>query len=170
MNSPNPTPNFFPPSSPRGGPEGAAPLGFGAWEFIGSWELGVGSSALEGDQEPIAEMNVIPFIDICLVLLIIVLVTATFSTQLLDFDHPQAAKTEFVEARAGVSVDISADGSCSMGGRKVELAALRGEIEALGGPDVIVRASRKTPSRHVIAATDQVKAAGKGRLGFELTD
>ena len=57
-----------------------------------------------------------------------------------------------------------------MGGRKVELAALRGEIEALGGSDVIVRASRKTASRHVIAATDQVKAAGKGRLAFELTD
>jgi biopolymer transport protein ExbD len=120
--------------------------------------------------EPIAEMNVIPFIDICLVLLIIVLVTATFSTQLLDFDHPQAAKTEFVEARAGVAVDVAPDGACLLGGRRIESASLRGEIEALGGPDVILRASRKTPSRHVIAAADQVKACGRGRLAFELTD
>lgn len=120
--------------------------------------------------EPIAEMNVIPFIDICLVLLIIVLVTATFSTQLLDFDHPQAAKTEFVEARSGVPVEIGVDGACTLGGRRVEAAALRGELEALGGPDVILRASRKTPSRHVIAAADQVKAGGRGRVAFELTD
>ena|SRR5262245_7954995 len=128
------------------------------------------NASTDSGSEPIAEMNVIPFIDICLVLLIIVLVTATFSTQLLDFDHPQAAKTEFVEARTGVAVDVAPDGACSLGGKRVEAAALRGEIEALGGPDVILRASRKTPSRHVIAAADQVKAAGKGRLAFELTD
>ena len=128
------------------------------------------NASSDSGSEPIAEMNVIPFIDICLVLLIIVLVTATFSTQLLDFDHPQAAKTEFVEARSGVAVDVSSDGACVLGGRRVEASALRGEIEALGGPDVILRASRKTPSRHVIAAADQVKAAGRGRLAFELTD
>src|SRR5262245_3111991 len=102
------------------------------------------SSSSDGG-EPIAEMNVIPFIDICLVLLIIVLVTATFSTQLLDFDHPQAAKTEFVEARTGVAVDVAPDGACSVGGRRIETAALRGEIEALGGADDILRASRKEP-------------------------
>ena len=124
----------------------------------------------DSGSEPIAEMNVIPFIDICLVLLIIVLVTATFSTQLLDFDHPQAAKTEFVEARSGVSVEVGTDGSCSLAGRKVDVTALRGELDSLGGPDVILRASRKTASRHVIAAVDQVKAGGKGRLAFELSD
>jgi biopolymer transport protein ExbD len=124
----------------------------------------------DSGSEPIAEMNVIPFIDICLVLLIIVLVTATFSTQLLDFDHPQAAKTEFVDARTGTAVEVAPDGACVVGGKRIETAALRGEIEALGGPDVLLRASRKTPSRHVIAAADQVKAAGRGRLAFELTD
>ena len=128
------------------------------------------NAAPDSGSEPIAEMNVIPFIDICLVLLIIVLVTATFSTQLLDFDHPQAAKTDFIEARSGVAVDVAPDGACSLGGRRVEIAALRGEIEALGGSDVILRASRKTPSRHVIAAADQIKASGRGRLAFELTD
>jgi biopolymer transport protein ExbD len=127
-------------------------------------------NASDSGSEPIAEMNVIPFIDICLVLLIIVLVTATFSTQLLDFDHPQAAKTEFVDARAGVAVEVAPDGGCVVGGKRVEPTTLRRELEALGGPDVILRASRKTPSRHVIAAADQVKACGNGRLAFELTD
>ena len=128
------------------------------------------NASSDSGSEPIAEMNVIPFIDICLVLLIIVLVTATFSTQLLDFDHPQAAKTEFVEARAGVAVEVAPDGAVSIGGKRLDAAALRGELDALGGPDVILRASRKTPSRHVIAAADQVKAGGKGRLAFEITD
>jgi biopolymer transport protein ExbD len=120
-------------------------------------------SADSAEGEPIAEMNVIPFIDICLVLLIIVLVTATFSTQLLDFDHPQAAKTEFVEGRNGVTVDVAADGRCTLGGKPVDLAAL-------GGADVVLRASRKTASRHVIAAADRIKAGGKGRLAFELSE
>jgi len=117
----------------------------------------------DSGAEPIAEMNVIPFIDICLVLLIIVLVTATFSTQLLDFDHPQAAKTEYVEARSGVAVEVGPDGACRVGGRPVDLATLQ-------GGDIILRASRKTASRHLIAAADQVKAGGTGRIAFELTD
>jgi len=122
------------------------------------------------EVEPIAEMNVIPFIDICLVLLIIVLVTATFSTQLLDFDHPQAAKTEYVESQAGVTVEVGADGRCSVAGKPVDVASLRAELQALGAPDVVLRASPKVPSRHVVAAADQVKAAGKGRLAFALSE
>ena len=126
--------------------------------------------ASSGEGEPIAEMNVIPFIDICLVLLIIVLVTATFSTQLLDFDHPRAAKTEYVEAAGAVTVEVGPDGRCAVGGKTVDLAALRAEIAAQGGRDVVLRASGQTPSRHVVAAADQVKAAGKGRLSFAVGD
>ncbi len=121
-------------------------------------------------DEPIAEMNVIPFIDICLVLLIIVLVTATFSTQLLDFDSPKAAKTEYVEAAAAVAVDVAPDGRCAVGGRTVELAALRAEIDAHGATDVVLRSSSKTPSRHVVAAADQVRASGKRRLAFAISE
>jgi hypothetical protein len=62
-----------------------------------------------------------------------------------------------------VAVEVGADGACTVAGRPVDLAALRGS-------DIILRASRKTPSRHVIAAADQVKAGGTGRVAFELTD
>ena len=129
-----------------------------------------------GDSEPIAEMNVIPFIDICLVLLIIVLVTATFSTQLLGFDHPLADKTEYVEASNVVTVDIAADGKCSIGGKQVELAGLRAEIEAQGGggkgglPDVVLRAPPKTPSHFIVSAADQIKTGGKVRLAFAVSE
>lgn len=116
-----------------------------------------------GEGEPIAEMNVIPFIDICLVLLIIVLVTATFSTQLLDFDHPQAAKTEYVEASAAVTVEVGPDGRCTVAGKAVD-------FRGLAGADVVIRASGTTPSRHVVAAADQVRAAGKGRISFAVGD
>lgn len=126
-------------------------------------------TARESD-EPIADMNVIPFIDICLVLLIIVLVTATFSTQLLDFDHPKAAKTEYVESAAAVTVDVGADGRCAVAGKPVELAALRAEIEARGGSEVVLRSSPRTPSRHVVAAADQVKAAGGRRIAFSISE
>lgn len=123
------------------------------------------------EAEPIAEMNVIPFIDICLVLLIIVLVTATFSTPLLDFDHPKAAGTEFVEDPAGVTVlEVGADGHCRLGGRPVDLASLRAELASREGTDVVLRASPRVPSRHVVAAAEQVRAAGRGRLAFALAE
>ncbi len=116
-----------------------------------------------GEGEPIAEMNVIPFIDICLVLLIIVLVTATFSTQLLDFESPGAARTDYVEAAGAVTVDVGPDGRCTVSGKAADLGAL-------GDADVVIRASGTTPSRHVVAAADRVRAAGRGRLSFVVRD
>jgi biopolymer transport protein ExbD len=123
-----------------------------------------------GDSEPIAEMNVIPFIDICLVLLIIVLVTATFSTQLLDFSHPRAARTEFVGHGEALVVEVAADGRCAVGGRTVDVAALGAEIGALGPSDVVLRAGPKVPSHRVVAAVDEIKAVAKGRLAFAVSE
>ena len=44
----------------------------------------------DGDEETISEMNVIPFIDICLVLLIIVLMTSASDTKYEEVKLPHA--------------------------------------------------------------------------------
>ncbi len=49
-------------------------------------------------ESSISEMNVIPFIDICLVLLIIVLISSAFAFQLFVFENPGSTQFNVVEA------------------------------------------------------------------------
>lgn len=63
-------------------------------------------------RRPIAEMNVVPYIDVMLVLLVIFMVTAPMLTQGLQVDLPQAsADTIPLKQQDPVVVSIKADGS-----------------------------------------------------------
>jgi biopolymer transport protein ExbD len=117
-------------------------------------------------EEPIAVMNVIPFIDICLVLLIVVLVTASFSTALLGFTHPLAEKTEYLESSQAVRVEVAADGRCTINGKPVPVENLRAEAAAFVSRPFVVAAGSGVQAQYVIKAVEQLKAAGNVRLTF----
>ena len=127
----------------------------------------------DDSDDVISALNVIPFIDICLVLLIIVLVTASFTVALIGFDLPQGAKTEYVEAKSAVTVDVGPDGRCTIGGKVVAAGQGRASIEKLRSQDgtfpaLIVRAGPDVKSRQVVAAVDQIHAAGNIHLVFSV--
>ena len=62
-------------------------------------------------MRPLAQMNVIPFIDIMLVLLAVVLTTATFVAQgKIPVALPQATQTEPVANEPAVEITIDAAG------------------------------------------------------------
>lgn len=112
------------------------------------------------ESQPIAEMNVIPFIDICLVLLIIVLVTASYSTPLLVLNYPQAVKTQAVELSGALFVDVAADGACALAGKVVTDAEFAAELGRAGAPSyVAVRAAGSVQAQHVLAAVGQIRSA-----------
>jgi len=125
-----------------------------------------------GEDEPIAEMNVIPFIDICLVLLIIVLVTAAFTTKLLGFDHQLLADGEeqrLVPVDQAMTLDVAADGSCMLNGAATSLDALPGQLAAGGStPTVLLRADADVPAKQVVAAVNAVRRTGQVELAFVL--
>ena len=129
-----------------------------------------------GEGQPIAELNVIPFIDICLVLLIIVLVTASFSTKLLGFDHPQAQEnpTEYVEVANVVIVNLALDGKCTIGSNTVKVEELGGAVKDLKQgedyPPFLLRASGKVSAQKIVAAMGQIRSAGEVSVSFALSE
>ena len=129
--------------------------------------------ASKKNEGPIADMNVIPFIDICLVLLIIVLVTASFSTQLLGFNHPQAGKdekTQYFEVKDAVVVEVATDGKCKINGKTVEVKDLKSEAAQFASQPFVLQAGRQVKSEHVILATDQIKGVGNVKLTFAVQE
>ncbi|WP_017940503.1 MULTISPECIES: biopolymer transporter ExbD [unclassified Thioalkalivibrio] len=124
-----------------------------------------------GDSnEPMSDMNVIPLVDVMLVLLVIFIITAPVITHSVDLDLPQAT-TEPVDERPD-SVTLSLDGAGDLywNNEPVALEQLPTRLrEALDAqPDVAVylRADRDTRYERLARVMAEVRQAGVSRMAF----
>ena len=120
--------------------------------------------------ELITKVNVTPIIDVALVLVIILLVTAPMmSVSNLPVDLPQA-KTREAEDQRNVCITISAAGQFALDDHTIVAAQLRPALtQRLAEPRnhdvlVVVRADRQVPFATVRHALDDARAAGAKRL------
>ncbi len=123
-------------------------------------------------EEP--EINLIPFIDVLLVVLIFLMLSTTYSkfTE-LQLTLPTADAQQLKERPAEVIVAISADGRYSIDGNAVEgrsvdllTAALVQSAQGKQEPVVIVSADAATPHQAVVNAMDAARRANLTRLTF----
>jgi biopolymer transport protein ExbD len=123
-------------------------------------------------SELITKVNVTPIIDVALVLVIILLVTAPMmSAADLPVNLPQAHTREAEDER-NVSITLGTHGEVAVDERKVERSALRAALaERLARPGdagmlVVVRADSGTPFQEVRRTLDDARAAGAKRLAI----
>ena len=118
------------------------------------------------DDEP--EINLIPLIDVMLVLLIFFVVTATFDARsVLKLELPRATGEPSDTSKA-LTVLINADGRYFVDDREVlrdDLQSLKATLADVAGNDrerpVLLRADGRTPHQAVVTAYDAL-----GQLGF----
>ena len=122
--------------------------------------------------EMITKVNVTPIIDVALVLVIILLVTAPMlSVADLPVDLPQA-RTREAEDQRNLSITIAGDGTLAVDRDIVPLYGLAGAIaHRLGEPGnqsvlVIVRADSNVPYASVRDVLDRARAAGAARVAI----
>jgi len=116
------------------------------------------------------EINVIPLIDVILVLLIFFMATATFDQQTrMKLSLPQVSETQVqADKRESLVVQISADGRFFVGSNEVlnaRIETLMDALQRIAGEDrqqaVMVRADAGAQHQYVITALDAL-----GQLGF----
>jgi biopolymer transport protein ExbD len=120
----------------------------------------------------IAKINVVPLIDVCLVLVIILLVTAPMMVQSdLPVDLPQA-RTREAEDERNVSITLSSNGDLAVDNERVSRetlgATLQLRLAEKGNNDVlvVVRADSNAPYVAVREILDQARAAGAQRVAI----
>ena len=120
----------------------------------------------------ITKINVTPIIDVALVLVIILLVTAPLlSVADLPVDLPQA-RTREAEDERNVSITLSTSGAIAIDEDIVSRAELGAAIRArlaLGGNEgvlVVVRADSGAPYSAVHELLEEARAAGATRLAI----
>lgn len=113
-----------------------------------------------GEDELITAINVTPLVDIVLVLLIILMVTATaIVSKTIPMELPEAATGESTPTTLAVSIDE--DGDLFVDARPVSEDQLRGQIRAARSEDADVRAviaaDGRIPHRRVVQVIDLLR-------------
>lgn len=132
--------------------------------------------ARSGRRKPISEINVVPYIDVMLVLLVIFMVTAPLMTQGIKVDLPDAASGPInVESEEQtLVVTIKADGSYYMNvGESEESVALenigsRTQKILQANPEirVLVEGDEKLAYGVVVRLMDVLQQAGAKKVGL----
>ena len=116
-----------------------------------------------------AEINVIPLVDVVLVLLVIFMVTAPMLYRGMDINLPKSA-TNTIKPEARVVLTVERDRRVYLDKDLVPLVQLRQRLDALHrkSPEVSVflRADRDVPYGTVVQVMDSVKKAGIDKLGM----
>lgn len=100
------------------------------------------STSNDGD-EVLAEINITPLVDVMLVLVVALIVTAPLLTNAIKVNLPKTVATQAPEPRKPVALSVDAQGQAYIDREPVALSALQVRLEALHAaqPDVSVHLS-----------------------------
>jgi biopolymer transport protein ExbD len=133
----------------------------------------------KGREEP--EINLIPFIDVLLVILIFLMITTTYSrfTE-LQLTLPTADAEKAQDRPSQIEIGIDAQGRYKINSQPVSFLdtatlaedlkqavnALDGEKDGRGEPVVIINADRATSHQSVIDVLEAARLAGLAKVTF----
>ncbi len=133
--------------------------------------VGSGSSGDEGDAyKPLAEINVTPFVDVMLVLLIIFMVAAPLMVQGVPLELPKTSASKVGAQKKPMVVSLAPDGKLYIRDEEVSRETLIPRLEQIkaaeGDAIVYVRADRKIPYGEVMELLGRVGDSGYARVSL----
>lgn len=145
-----------------GGSDGGSGGGGSALSRLGARSSGVGGGAM-------SDINVTPFVDVVLVLLIIFMVTAPLLVRSLDVNLP-TARMRSAEATERIIVTVDGEGRTFVGDTAVNPVLLgerlREIVEFGGAREGYLQGDASLEYGRVIEVIDTMKRAGFDRVGL----
>ena len=117
----------------------------------------------------VSEINVTPFVDVMMVLLIIFMVTAPMMDSGLDVDLPQAKQVDNLPTDAEhLVLTVREDGTLFLDTYQVQLEELEERLSMLvkdKGRSLFLQADKSVPYGIVVDVMGSIKSAGIEKLG-----
>jgi biopolymer transport protein TolR len=121
-------------------------------------------------HRPLSEINVTPFVDVMLVLLIIFMVTAPMMQQGIDVDLPETTTQNLRIRDEPLVLTVKKDGEYFLGRREIPEAELGDKLAAilqgLDRKEIFLRADKGARYGAVVKALAAARQAGATKLGM----
>lgn len=127
----------------------------------------------EGDDQPLSDINMIPMIDVMLVLLIVFMITAPLLTDAVKLDLPEASSQQNQPDPADITLAITADGTLHWNGKvqsETELEALMTQSAAQQPlPELQLKVDQQVDYGQVAKVMAMASRHGLHKLAFVST-
>lgn len=132
--------------------------------------MAFGSLDNSNGDTPLAEINMVPLIDVMLVLLIIFIVTAPLLTHAVKIDLPKAASSANETKRESVQIAIDAASQVYWNGEVIPSEVLGERLSVAAKldpqPELHIRAERTTAYEKIAQVMSEAARHGLVRIGF----
>ena len=124
-----------------------------------------------GGQQPMAEINTTPLVDVMLVLLVVFIITAPLLTHAVKLDLPNAQAPTAAEKPQTITLSIDARGGLFWNNEPVaDQAALAVRLSQASQqspqPELHLRADRETRYQTIAEVMASAQQAGLAKIGF----
>ena len=111
------------------------------------------------ERKKFDQVNVIPLIDILLVLLVMVITTATFIKQgILPIELPDAKSSEKKEDKKEFDIYITKEGKYHLDKKEISIADLERKLAEVGKDEtVVLRSDKEANFQHFVSVMDILK-------------
>ena len=116
-------------------------------------------------RQALSEINVTPFVDVMLVLLIIFMVTAPLLQQGIDINLPQAKGKELAPTER-IVVTIKKSGKIYLNKASLTLKELTAKLSKSKNKEVYLMADKDVPYGNVITVMGELREIGIEKLGM----
>ncbi|MDY6857156.1 MAG: protein TolR [Thermodesulfobacteriota bacterium] len=118
----------------------------------------------------LSEINVTPFVDVMLVLLIIFMVTAPMLQQGIDVDLPKVVAKDISAGDEKLVLTITQKEKIFINEHQIEFSGLKERLEKIyqnrTDKEIFLKADERVPYGFVVKTMAEIKGAGIERLGM----
>lgn len=127
-------------------------------------------SSEHDDEEVMSEINMIPLVDVMLVLLVIFMLTVPVLTQSVDIELPQTGGVLAEKIPEAVSISVDATGQIFWNEEQLDKELLATRLTTVANqspqPQIQIHGDRAASYDHVIQVMVAAQQAGLTQLGF----
>ncbi len=124
----------------------------------------------DDNEEVMGEINMVPFIDVMLVLLIVFIITVPVMKHAVNVELPKASNEKELVKPETLNLSVQADGTYFLGEERIPDEALPARLVAEAAkepqPDLHIRGDKDVRYERVAQAMAAAQMAGLKKIGF----
>ena len=132
--------------------------------------MAFGNPRASSASAPMTEINIIPLVDVMLVLLVIFIITAPLLTNAVKIDLPQASSSANLTKPDNIQLAIDGDGKLYWNGELLDQSAINQRLRETGQrnpvPELHVHADKATRYELLAEVMSEASKDGVTRIGF----